>query len=131
MFIVFEFLRGCFLNFLSFLQKKNKFWTFWKLSRKNTIRDAFYNKFAKLSDFLKKSSFLSKKTSFFQQIQILNVFRTPKQNYNFRRFLEILLNFCVFEKFQRSFRKKPNSKRFGISWVKTQFDTNCISNMPN
>ena len=116
---------------ISFAGKKNKFWTFWELLRKNTVGDAIYKRFAKVSDIWKIKFFFQKKTTFFQKIQILKVSIILKQNYNLRRILEFLLKLCVFEKFQRSFRKKPSSKRFEISWVETQFETNCISNMPN
>ena len=128
--------------FLKFCE--DVFWTFYLFCRKKTSFERFENyrakiqlemhsskKLPKLAIFEKSSFFSKKRTTFFQKIQILKVSITLKQNYNLRRILEFLLNFCVFEKFQRSFRKKPNSKLFEISWVETQFETNCISNMPN
>ena len=130
MFIVFEILRGLFLNVYPFCRRKTSF----ERSKNSRAKIRFemhsIEKLPKLAIF-EKSSFFFQKESFFKKIQILKVLRTVKQNYILRRILEFLLNFCVFEKFQRSFRKKPSSKRFEISWVKTQFEKNCISNMPN
>ena len=133
MFIVFENVRGFFLNILSlFAEKKPSFWKFWELLSHSTIRDAFYKKFATHSDFWKNQDFPSEENIFFSN---------DSKFWTFWELLSIITiwdafkgffwNFAFLKKFQRFFRKKPNSKRFQNSWAKTQFETDCTSNLPN
>ena len=133
MFIVFENVRGFILNILSFFaEKKTSFWTFWELLSHSTIRDAFYKKFATHSDFWKNQEFSSKQNIFFSN------------DSKFRTFWELLSIITIWDAFQSFFellrfwkdsivffRKKPTSKRFENFWAKTQFETDCTSNLPN
>ena len=68
-------------------------------------------------------------------------FRKKKQFWTFWELVSIITIWDAFQsffwifaflkKFQRFFRKKPNAKRCENSWAKTQFETDCTSNLAN
>ena len=105
MFIVFEILRGCFFNILSFLQKKNKFWTFWELLRKNTIRDAFYKRFAKVSAFWKIKFCLQKKNIIFPKKFKFWTFWDCISKKNWKSILKESIHVQCFWKISSGFRE--------------------------
>ena len=138
MFFVFEIFEDVFSTFYFFLQKKNKFWTFWELLRKNTIGDAICKRFAKVSDFWKIKFFLHRKTLFFQKIQILNVLRLHQQKKTFEKHskrkypcLVFLKTFKCFSRKTSLFPKNPELKRLenssAIVKIETQFRKTCKS----
>ena len=137
MLIVFENFRGFFWT-IDLFSRKNQFRTFSELLSNNTVRDhskKFLSKFA----IFQKFKLFWKKTSFLQKIQILNVLRAPKQWHNLARILNFFLSFCVFEKLQWLFQKKPiyfleKSQSLNVLRIlekKTQFETDSISNLTN
>ena len=111
---------------MPFFWKKRHFWTFWELLSNNRFRDAFYEKFAEFSVFLKKSSFFSKKTVCF--------FRKKNQNFehlwdfsnintDWNAFSKRVATSCHCQKYQVlsrgnqcNFPKSPNFWTFSDFW---------------
>ena len=74
-------------------------------------------------------------------LNILPFFAKKKQFWTFWELVSIITIWDAFQSFfwifaflkklQRFFRKKPNAKRCENSWAKTQFETDCTSNLAN
>ena len=126
-----KFFEDVLSTFYLFLLKEKKFWTFWELFNKNIIRDTFFKNLPNLAYFEKIKLFFQKKHLFFPKVQNFERFQNSEaliQLYtHFKQFLESL----SIEKSRKTFLKNPNSKHFEKSWVKAQFETDLISNLPN
>ena len=82
--------------------------------------------FEKIKIFLrKKTSFFSSDSKFWTFWELLSIITI------WDAFQSFFWTFAFLKKIQSLFRKKPISKRFENSWAKTQFETDCTSNLPN
>ena len=124
--------RIFFEHFIFFRRKKTNFerfenpWAIVQFEMHSIKKSPHIAIFEKIKIFLrKKTSFFSNDSKFWTFWELLSIITI------WDAFQSFFWTFAFSKEFQNFFGKKPISERFENSWAKTQFETDCTSNLAN